>query len=427
MHYLQEVLYFFSFQDFSLNIVLLTTLFLGIASGLVGVITVLNHKTLIVNAISHSILPGVCFGFILSGTKNPWYLISGGFLSGMLSVLLINFLQQNSKVKPDAAIAVVLSFMFSIGILFLNVIQKSGNIQQTGLTDFLFGKASSLMKIDVFLFMLILFVVLTLVLSFYSKLKIYLFDRVYAQTIGISGFFINSVISTVLILVTSVGIQTVGVVLMSALLVAPASSALMWQNKFNNVLILSVLFSVIAGVIGVLISYIFPSIPTGPSIIICLSFIAYCSFLFSRKGYLYKKRRTKKNRNKILEENLLKSIYIFQIEDSENKGLLKIEKIIQQRKFASKDLNKGLKILVKNKYLYKELRDSIVLTNKGIEKGKEILKKHVLWEMYLQEYMNLKPTDIHKSAESIEHILTPELTLQLEILFENKKQKDCLL
>ena len=112
MEQIQDILYFFSFRDTSLNIVILGTLFLGIAAGLVGVFTVLSHRALIVDAISHSILPGVCIGFILSGTKNPIYLIVGGSISGFLSVLAVNFITHTSKIKNDSAIAIVLSTFF---------------------------------------------------------------------------------------------------------------------------------------------------------------------------------------------------------------------------------------------------------------------------------------------------------------------------
>ena len=153
MEYLQDFIYFFSFKDTSLNIVIFGTLFLGIASGLVGVLTVLSHRALIVDAISHSILPGVCLGFIFSGTKNPVYLIIGGLLSGFLSVLAINYISQKSKIKTDSAIAIVLSVFFSFGVLLLNFIQNSDNHNQTGLSDFLFGKASALLSKDVLVYL----------------------------------------------------------------------------------------------------------------------------------------------------------------------------------------------------------------------------------------------------------------------------------
>lgn len=289
MEYLQDFIYFFSFKDTSLNIVILGTLFLGIASGLVGVLTVLSHRALIVDAISHSILPGVCMGFIFSGTKNPVYLIIGGLLSGFLSVLAINYISQKSKIKTDSAIAIVLSVFFSFGVLFLNFIQNSDNHNQTGLSDFLFGKASALLSKDVLVYLYVLLIVLSIIGLTFRSLKIYLFDKIFASTIGLPVNFLQSILIFCIILITAIGVQTVGVVLMSALLVSPATSALLWQNKLQLVLLWAAIFSSISTLLGVVISFIFPFFPTGPSIVIVLSVIAFSSIILSKKKFFKKK------------------------------------------------------------------------------------------------------------------------------------------
>ncbi len=289
MEYLQDFIYFFSFKDTSLNIVIFGTLFLGIASGLVGVLTVLSHRALIVDAISHSILPGVCLGFIFSGTKNPVYLIIGGLLSGFLSVLAINYISQKSKIKTDSAIAIVLSVFFSFGVLLLNFIQNSDNHNQTGLSDFLFGKASALLSKDVLVYLYVLLIVLSIIGLTFRSLKIYLFDKTFASTIGLPINFLQSILTFCIILITAIGVQTVGVVLMSALLVSPATSALLWQNKLQLVLLWAAIFSSISTLLGVVISFIFPFFPTGPSIVIVLSVIAFLSIILSKKKFFKKK------------------------------------------------------------------------------------------------------------------------------------------
>ena len=289
MEYLQDFIYFFSFKDTSLNIVIFGTLFLGIASGLVGVLTVLSHRALIVDAISHSILPGVCLGFIFSGTKNPVYLIIGGLLSGFLSVLAINYISQKSKIKTDSAIAIVLSVFFSFGVLLLNFIQNSDNHNQTGLSDFLFGKASALLSKDVLVYLYVLLIVLSIIGLTFRSLKIYLFDKTFSSTIGLPINFLQSILTFCIILITAIGVQTVGVVLMSALLVSPATSALLWQNKLQLVLLWAAIFSSISTLLGVVISFIFPFFPTGPSIVIVLSVIAFLSIILSKKKFFKKK------------------------------------------------------------------------------------------------------------------------------------------
>ncbi len=290
MELLQDILYFFSFRDSSLNIVILGTFFLGIAAGLVGVFTVLSHRALIVDAISHSILPGVCIGFILSGTKNPMYLIIGGSISGFLSVLAINFITHKSKIKNDSAIAIVLSTFFSLGILCLNFIQNSNNPNQSGLSDFLFGKASALVSSDVYVFLSILICVIALFFISYRSLKVYLFDKIFAKTMGLSTYILQSILTFSIILISAIGVQTVGVVLMSALLVSPATSALLLQKKIHKVLLWSSIFSAISALLGVLISFIFPRFSTGPSIVIVLSLITFFTVIYSSKKIFKSKK-----------------------------------------------------------------------------------------------------------------------------------------
>lgn len=281
---IEDVLYFFSFSDTYLNTVILGTLFLGISAGIIGVFTVLSHRALIVDAISHSILPGVCIGFILSGTKNPIYLVVGGSVSGFISVLAVNFITHKSKIKTDSAIAIVLSTFFSLGVLLLNFIQNSHNHNQTGLSDFLFGKASALVTKDVYMFLIVLIFIITIILISYRSLKVYLFDKIFTKTIGLSTYLLQSILTFCIILISAIGIQTVGVVLMSALLVSPATSALLLQKSLYKVLILASVFSAISALIGVMISYVFPWISTGPSIIIVMSLNTFLSVLFSSKS-----------------------------------------------------------------------------------------------------------------------------------------------
>jgi manganese/zinc/iron transport system permease protein len=290
MEYLKDLMYFFSFIDISLNIVILGTIILGVVSGLVGVLTVLSHRALIVDAISHSILPGVCIGFVLSGTKNPLYLIIGGLFSGFLSVLAVNFISQKSKIKTDSAIAIVLSTFFSLGVLILNFIQNSDNHNQTGLSDFLFGKANALISYDIKVFLILLIFILLVIWISFKSLKIYLFDSIFASSIGLPIFILQSVLTISIILITAIGVQTVGVVLMSALLVSPATSALLWQKKLHIVLLWAAIFSAISALLGVVISYIFPFFPTGPSIVIILSLITFFSVIFSPHSKFKRKK-----------------------------------------------------------------------------------------------------------------------------------------
>lgn len=412
MNFWSDFIYFFSFQDANITNVLLGTLLLGFTCGIVGVLVVLNKKALIVDAVSHSILPGICIGFMLSGVKSSIYLISGGMAAGSLAVFLVDWLSKSSRIKKDAAIAIALSVLFSVGVILLNIIQHSGNSNQSGLSDFLFGKAATIIRSDLYVFGAMCAIVLTIIPLFYQHFKIALFDSGFAKTIGLNEKLIQSLISGLIIISTAIGIQTVGIILMSALIITPASSAFFWTNNFKKSIILSGIFAAISSVLGVFISYLSPNMPTGPWIIVILSTIAILSSLFSKKGLVTKKIKSIENSRKMISDNVLKVVYkLGEKENQINQGR-SINEIKNFRPMASKELKKGLRIL-KAKGLILEVDLIWTLSKKGIIEAKRIIRIHRLWELYMEKFMEIQSDHVHESAESIEHIMTPKLEAEL--------------
>jgi len=412
MSFWNDILYFFSFQDANITNVLLGTLMLGFTCGIVGVLVVLSKKALIVDAVSHSILPGICIGFMLSGVKNPIYLISGGMAAGAVAVFLVDWFSRVSRIKKDAAIAITLSILFSAGVILLNIIQHSGNSNQSGLSDFLFGKAATIIESDLYVFAVMCAIVLAIIPLFYQHFKIALFDSGFAKTIGLNEKVIQGLISGLIIISTAIGIQTVGIILMSALIITPASSAFFWTNNFKKSIILSGSFAAISSILGVLVSYLSPDMPTGPWIIVILSLIAILSTFFSRKGLITKKLRAFRNERKMISDNVLKALYkLGERENKIEKGRT-IKEILNNRAFASRDLTKRLKILKVNGLII-EAGGIWTLTEKGITEAKRIIRSHRLWELYMEKFMQIQSDHVHESAETIEHIITPELEAEL--------------
>lgn len=412
MNFWDDFIYFFSFQDGNITNVLLGTLMLGFTCGIVGVLVVLNKKALIVDAVSHSILPGICIGFMLSGVKNPIYLIAGGMAAGALAVFLVDWLSKSSRIKKDAAIAITLSILFSVGVILLNLIQHSGNSNQSGLSDFLFGKAATIVRSDLYVFGAMSAIVLAIIPIFYQHFKIALFDGGFAKTIGLSEKLIQTLISGLIIISTAIGIQTVGIILMSALIITPASSAFFWTNNFKKSIILSGTFAAVSSVLGVFISYLSPDMPTGPWIIVVLSTIAILSAFFSKKGLITKKIKAIKNGRKMISDNVLKVLYkLGEKQNQIDKGR-SVREIQNFRSIASTELSQGLRILKSNGFVI-EAGAIWTLTEKGITEAKRIIRIHRLWELYMQKFMQIQSDHVHESAESIEHIMTPELEAEL--------------
>ncbi len=405
---------FFTFQDPNVRYVTLGISFIMACAAMVGTFTFLTKKSLLGDAIAHAVLPGICLGFLLTGTKNPLVLIPGAFITGWLALVCINWITKKSRIKEDAAIGIVLSVFFAVGIFLLTVIQKSGNANQSGLDHFLFGKAASLVYTDVVIFSVVACLLMVGTLLFFKEFTLIAFDKSFATTSGLPVTLLENLQTGMIVLAVVIGIQAVGVVLMAAVLITPAAVARFWTNNIRVLLLLALLTGIASGIVGAFVSYTKPNMPTGPWIVIVISTLALFSFFFSpTKGILQKVFRQRKYRQQIQDENILKALYqigekseTFYTEQSE-------QNIIQKRFYQSNQLRRSLKRLKRNGYVLK-VNSNWLLTDAGKLRGQRLVKIHRLWELYLTTHANIAPDHVHEDADTIEHFLTPELEAALE-------------
>ena len=282
-------------NDFTFRVVSFGSLVLGMISGALGCFAVLRKQSLIGDAISHCTLPGIAIAFLITNSKNIEVLLFGALLSGLLSMYLITTITSHSKLKFDASLALVLSVLFGIGIVFLTYIQKNSGSHQAGLEKFIFGQASSLLKRDVRIMIITGIVLFSMMIVFWKEFKLVTFDPVFAQTIGIPSTFFGGFLSLLMVLGIVIGLQTVGVILMSALLISPASAARQWTDKLSVMVVLSSLFGGMSGVLGTMVSSYIPGIPTGPTIVAFMSIIVLGSLLFAPRGIIRKWIMQRKN------------------------------------------------------------------------------------------------------------------------------------
>lgn len=401
---------FFTFSDPNVRLVAFGSVLLGASAAVVGCFTFLRKRALVGDAIAHAILPGVCLGFIVSGTKNPWILLAGAVVSGWLALLVMDFMTNRSKLKTDTAIGAVLSVFFGLGILLLTAIQHSGAANQAGLDSFLFGKAASMNRQDIITFSSVALLLLILVLAFFKEFKLVSFDPAFAQTIGLPVRALEFMLSTITVLSVATGIQAVGVVLMAALLITPAAAARFWTERIQTMILLAAAFGMVSGFFGSFISYVAPSMPTGPWIVMLLSAIAVASVLFApQRGILARNRLQRENSRKMLIENLLKTFYSLGERRGQFGEDISLTALRQKRAFQSGALQRGLRSLHRNRWVEAAGKDTYRLTPEGLEESKRVVRLHRLWELYLSERMNMAADHVHNTAEAIEHILTPDV------------------
>ena len=404
---------FFSFADANVRLVTLGTVVLGAAAAVVGSFAFLRKRSLVGDAIAHAILPGVVLAFVLAENKNPLILMAGALLSGWLALLSIDLISNKTKLKTDTVIGLVLSVFFGLGIFMLTAVQHSGMGNQAGLDKFLFGKAASMSANDVYAFAGLSLGLIILVFFFFKAFKIIAFNRDYALTLGLPVRLSEFVLSTLTVLAVTTGIQAVGVVLMAALLITPAAAARSWTDRLVIMLIVAAGLGALGGLVGSFISYTAPRMPTGPWIVMSLSFFALFSLLFApQRGVLAKIRRQRQNREKIITENLLKALYTIGERAGNVQSTIDEASLMAYRQFTTQEFHAALRKL-RRKYLVITTPQGMRLSETGLQEAARVVRIHRLWEMYLTTRMRLRSDHIHPNAETVEHIITPELEAEL--------------
>lgn len=323
---------FFSefWNDYTLRTIVLGTALLGAISGVLGSFAVLRKESLLGDAISHAALPGIAVAFLITGIKSSQILLVGAALSAILGTFLIRKIVKNTHLKSDTALALILSIFFGFGMLLLTFIQKLPDANQAGLDKFLFGQAATLLMSDIILMAVVTGVSLIILLLFWKEIKVLTFDAEYAHSIGIPIKTIDSLISFLIVVAIVLGLQTVGVVLMSSILLAPAAAARQWTNSLGYMLLLAGGIGSFSGVFGTAISASQDNLATGPVIVLVASFFVFISLVFSPyRGILFEKTRHYKKREKLQLIKYLDSLYKGEsenLESTSNKYLNKLKK-----------------------------------------------------------------------------------------------------
>lgn len=379
-----------------------------LASSLMGVLIFLRKRSLLSESLSHATYPGACLGVMLFAllfpTHDEWTFVAvlgGAFFSSLLGLKAIHWLEEKGRVHSDAALTFVLAIFFGIGILIASAMQKSMPTWHKQTQMLLFGQAATMTDIHIWIYGgLATAVALFLFLAFYP-LQASLFDRNFSVSVGIPVRVLERILFWLLLLSLIVGIRSVGVVLMSGMVVAPAVAARQFSNRLQIVFLLAALFGALSGFLGNALALSL-NMPTGPLIVLVGTSIALFSLLFApKRGLFFRLYRIWKFRLRCVEENLLKRMW--------KKGSLSLD-LDGISRF-------GVWRLKKHGWVDAELK----LTEDGKQKAASIVRLHRLFELYLTEELGYQAEKVHRTAEEMEHILTPEMEERLTLLLENPK------
>ena len=281
--------------DYTLRNIALGAAVLGIVSGVLGSFAVLRRQGLLGDTLAHAALPGICVAYLLTGSKSPLVLFLGAAISGWVATLVLLRIVRDTRIKEDSALGVVLSVFFGVGIMLLTFILKHNDANQAGLDKFLFGQAATVTAEDVNTMTILGVFALLVVAVLYKEFKIMTFDPNFAASLGFNDRWLGVILTSLIVVAVVIGLRTVGVVLMSAMLVGPAVAARQWTNRLEAMVLLAGFFGALSGVAGALISVSEANLPTGPMVILSLTVIVIISLLFApQRGILWDIKRFSK-------------------------------------------------------------------------------------------------------------------------------------
>lgn len=296
--------------DYTLRTVALGAGMLGIVAGALGTFAVLRRQSLLGDAISHAALPGIVLAFMLTGAKSTLVLVLGAAVAGWLGTLVVMLVVRHSRLPEDSALGIVLSVFFGAGLVLLTYVQGMPDASQAGLDTFLFGQAATMLRSDVVVIAALGSCALLAVFLFWKEFKLLSFDPEFGASLGMPMRSIDILLTTFLVIAIVIGLQTVGVVLMSAMVIAPAAAARQWTNKLGLMVMLAALFGAIAGVTGAILSGTAARVPTGPTIVLVATAIVLISMAIApERGLVWAAVQRRRQRSQIRADAVLGDLY----------------------------------------------------------------------------------------------------------------------
>jgi manganese/zinc/iron transport system permease protein len=393
------------FTDPVLRAPTLGSMLMCLASSLVGVIVFLRKRSLIGETLSHAAYPGVVLSIgvasLLPEEIFPIAVLAGAFATSLLGLKTVDILERKFRVKSDAALTFVLSFFFSIGILVASRFQTTHSLWYKQAEMFLFGQTATMTDIHIVIYGILAIFIIAFIVATFRHLEATNFDRSFAETLGIRCQTIDHASFLLLALAIVIGIRSCGVVLMAGMLIAPAASARLFSKRLSHHFLLAAVFGLAAGFIGNFLSIRLPQgtyvLPTGPTILLSAALLCLLSLLFAPKQGLFSRLfRRLRFHHECQMENGLKALW------------------------------KGKKVefpfLIYFHLRFRGLLDKHkILTSEGRQRAEKIVRLHRLWEVYLVDYLGQRAEKVHRNAEELEHLLTPDLEHALTELLHDPK------
>lgn len=410
-----------SLRDANTRTVLLGTTLLGLVSGVIGVFALLRKRALMGDALSHAALPGLCIAFMVIGYKSFLGLLAGALVSGIVGILLILFVVRWTRINEDAAIGIVLSGFFGLGICLSRIVQNHPNGMQAGLETFIYGKAASMLQQDAWTILVVSAIVLVVARLLFKELTLLCFDTEFARSTGWPVTFLDLVLMGCVVAVTIVGLQSVGVVLIISLLITPSAAARFWTENLKTLVLLSAAIGATSAAVGTALSALYAQLPTGPLIVLVAALLFFFSAsLAPKRGLLARYLSFRSLQKKIRRQNFLRAVFELLEHRAPEKTPLRPERLSEPfllGELLAESFLPGPEVrreayAAESDGLLSLDGDRATLREEGARRAIEVVRNHRLWELYLINFADIAPSHVDTSADRIEHVL-PEGTVRL--------------
>jgi len=415
----------FLLRDYNTRLVVICTVLLGCACGLMGGFLLLRKRSLMGDTLSHATLPGVGLSFILAvalggdGKSLPILLV-GAAITGVIGCAAVLFIREQTRIKDDAAMGIVLSVFFGAGIAILGAIQTMPEGSAAGLESFIYGKTASMVMSDFQILVFVTTCVITCSLLLFKELRLLCFDETFAAALGWPVKFLDILLLALITAVTVAGLQAVGLILIIAFLITPAAAARFWTHQLDRMLVISALIGGASGWLGASLSAFIPRLPAGAVIVLVAALFFVVSLLIgTERGVIVRFLRQSQLKKRMGRQHLLRALYEIleggRVTEELNIRTVPFRQIRGRRTWSDTQLrdyirhayNDGL-VEAPNKV------DSILLTKTGLAEAAQVTRNHRLWEMYLIEYADVAPSRVDRDADMVEHVLGEKMVTRLE-------------
>ncbi len=421
-------------RDYNTRVVIAGTMLLGLASGVIGTFLLLRKRALLGDAVSHATLPGIGIAFMVmvafgGDGKQLEGLLLGGLATGLIGMGCILLIRRYTRLKEDAALGIVLSVFFGLGIALLGIIQRMESGHAAGLETFIYGKTAAMLARDAQLIAGCAVVILLAGVALYKEFSIVCFDQEFAGSQGWPITLLDALMLGLVVVTTVIGLQAVGLILMIALLIIPPAAARFWTNRLRNMLIIAGAVGAFSGLTGALISASLPRLPAGAIIVTVAGAVFIFSMAFgTARGVLYRVIDHIRMSRNMMREHLLRAIYEYlerlHPESIRQGGTapasidVPLDAVRRTRSWTPLRFRRAIRSAHRSRVIRIDARNALRLTPSGIQEARRIVRNHRLWEMYLIHHADIAPGHVDRNADRIEHVLGAELVDELEELLK---------